>query len=251
MTQKFLKIVCPGIMVLVLILPTEILATPKTNITWTTEIWPKATEEDGRGAYFDLLNAVYPPSEFELLHSFLPYKRGINFVREGRMDIFSICYPMSEFYRAKHPWAQESLGVLFDEKVIGDWRGLASLENKQVTLHKEIAILPFIKKLNANLIKTDSKAKSLLLLEKRRAIFFLGIYINILHEVDKNSNVSMPPYTFVPLQVITCYPGFTPSPKGERLREMWDKGIERLHKSGELQAIYKKWKLEYPDYQWQ
>lgn len=249
MIKIHLNIFTLNLIAFALILPSSILASPKTNVTWTTEIWPKVSEENGVGAYFDLLEAIYPATKFELQHSILPYKRGLLFVKEGRADIFSLCESSDEFYRGKYPWAQESLGVLFDEKVVGDWHGIESLENKSVAVDKVIDSLPFIKALNTNFIRTDSKTKSLLLLEKRRASFFLDIYINILNEIEKNSHISKSDYTFVPLQVITCYPGFTRSPKGEKLKEVWDQGVERIYKSGELHAIYKKWNMEVPDTQ--
>lgn len=236
--------------IMLLLLPSSSWAEQDSDITWTTEIWPKVAEEDGKGAYFDLLKSVYPAAEFQLIHSLLPYKRGVQFVREGRVDLFSMCNPMPEFYAGKYPWAQESMGVLFNPAIIKEWHGLATLKNKNIAVHKEIAFLPFIQSIDANLIKADSKAKSLLLLEKQRADFFLDLYINIQNEISRNSNIDLSAYTFKPLDIMTCYPGFTPSPRGERLRNLWDKGIEKSHKSGQLKKIYEKWQLEYPDFHW-
>ncbi|MFT6986723.1 MAG: polar amino acid transport system substrate-binding protein [Psychromonas sp.] len=250
MAHKFSKIGYLHLMLL-LLLPRVSWAENDSNIRWTTERWPKVAEEGGVGAYFDLLNAVYPAPEFQLVHSFLPYKRGILFVREGRLDLFSLCTPTTDFYKAKHPWAQESIGVLFNNAVITEWHGLATLKNKNIALHKEIAFFPFLQRLDANLIKADSKAKSLLLLEKERVDFFLDIYINIQNELKQRGDLDISRYTFEPLDIVTCYPGFSPSPRGQKLRELWDKGIENLHKSGKLKKIYEKWQLEYPNYQWQ
>jgi|GEM_PF-4283432 len=248
MTHKFLTFARLHIMLL-LLLPLAPLAEQQSNIRWTTEIWPKVAEAQGKGAYFDLLNAVYPASEFQLIHSFLPYKRGVQFVREGRIDLFSLCSSMPEFYRAKHPWAQQSIGVLFNRAVIKEWHGLTTLKNKNIAVHKELAFLPIVQGIDGNLIKADSKAKSLLLLEMQRADFFLDIYINIENEVNQLSNPTRFDYAFEALDIVICHPGFTPSPRGEKLRKLWDEGIEKLHKSGKLKEIYAQWQLEYPDYQ--
>jgi len=248
MTQIFLKLTYLHIMLLS-VLPRSSWAEQESEIRWTTEIWPKVAEERGEGAYFDLLSAVYPASEFQLIHSFLPYKRGVQFVREGRIDLFSLCSPMTEFYRAKYPWAQESMGVLFNPAIIKEWAGVETLKNKTSAIHKEIAFLPFVQSLDTHLIKTDSKNKSLLLLEKQRADFFLDIYVNIQNEIRLNSNMDLLAYTFEPLNIITCHPGFSHSPRGKKLRNLWDKGMEKLHQSGKLKEIYDKWQLEYPDYE--
>jgi len=84
-----------------------------------------------------------------------------------------------------------------------------------------------------------------------RADYFLGVYINILTAVNNNKLVSIDDFQFKPLQVVTCYPGFSPSVRGKRLRLAWDQGILNLHESGKLKAIFDKWQLEYPNYQWQ
>ncbi|WP_028864018.1 transporter substrate-binding domain-containing protein [Psychromonas aquimarina] len=246
MASKRLKQTLPGIVLLIHSLPIAASAAPQTVITWTSEIWPKVSQENKRGAYFDLLKAVYPEPQFELVHRFLPYKRGINFVRQGRMDLFSLCSPVSGFIKPKYAWAQESIGVLFDPQVINNWQGVTSLDKHTVTVNKEISILPFVQSINAKLIKTDSRARSLTLLQKNRADFFLGFKINIEFELNKSSRIKMQQYKFQPLQVISCYPGFSSSAKGLRLSRLWDEGIERLHNSGELKKIYQKWQLEYP-----
>ncbi|WP_019615851.1 transporter substrate-binding domain-containing protein [Psychromonas ossibalaenae] len=248
MPSNRLKQTLPGIVLMMQYLPGAVSAAPQTVITWTSEIWPKVSQKDSRGAYFDLLNAVYPEPQFELVHRFLPYKRGINFVREGRMDLFSLCSPVSGFIKPQYAWAQESLGALFDPQVISNWQGTALHDKHTVTLNKEISILPFVQGINAQLIKTDSRTRSLTLLRKKRADFFLDFKINIDFELDKNSDIKMSQYNFQPLQVITCYPGFSSSTKGLRLSRLWDQGIERLHESGELKKIYQKWQLEYPNF---
>lgn len=244
------KILYISIIMLMGLFPVDILATPKpkTMLAWTTDVRPNASGKNKTGAYFELLTAVFPSSEFELVHTFLPYKRGMHYVKEGLMDLFSICTPMTGFYTAQYPWAQEILGVLYDPNIIANWNGVASLNNRNITLSKEQAILPLLLNLNANLIKAKSKAKSLQLLEKGRADFFIDFSINIQHELENNRNISRAKYSFQPLQTITCYPGFSLSPKGKKLSQIWDKGIARLHNAGRLKVIFQKWQLKYPDY---
>ena len=237
-------------LILLLFFSTSLTAQTKNRINWTTEVWSKVSEENKSGAYFDLLAAVYDSSEFELKHTFLPYKRGIQYLREGRADIISICHPMDDFYRAKHPWAQESFGVLFNEGSSIHWLGVNSIRHKVVALNKNLADLPEVIGLDAQMIFASSEARALKLLVKNRADFYLGVYINIKNEVANNPNISMSQFTFKPLSVLLCHPGFTPSEKGQQLRRVWDLGIERLNAAGQLKSIFQKWGLEYPNYQW-
>jgi hypothetical protein len=44
------------------------------------------------------------------------------------------------------------------------------------------------------------------------------------------------------------YPVFNDSPRGRRLLRLYDEGMARMARSGELRRIFKKWGHRYPDY---
>lgn len=220
------------------------------TITWTTEVWTKVAEENGTGAYFDLLQAIFPEPEYKLVHRFYPYKRGVEYVKQSKIDIFSHCLSMPNFIIPKYPWAQESLGLFYPKKGGRIWSGLESLNQATVSVNHEISILPFIKDLNARFIKTKNRLRALKLLNLGRVDYLLGIYINIADTIATNPLISLEDYHFQPLHVVTCHPGFLPSVRGKRLMEVWEQGIYRLHQQGKLKAIFDKWNLEYPTFNW-
>lgn len=94
---------------------------------------------------------------------------------------------------------------------------------------------------------TGAQAASMVLLE--RADFYIDDQALIEQSLDENG-FAFREEKFAMKKVAkrSYYPLFNTTERGQKVREMYESGIRRLHKAGKLRPIYKKWGYSYPDF---
>ena len=81
----------------------------------------------------------------------------------------------------------------------------------------------------------------------------LDFYIDDLNLIRESISQNRLPfdmndYRIEPVGKRTYHPVFNISVRGKAIMDLYDRGIERLYRSGELRKIFKKWKHPYPAY---
>ncbi len=104
------------------------------TITVVTDTWENYTNPDGTGFYLDVLREVFPASRYSLQVEYLPYKRTITMVEQGKADIttgVSVGDIQDELIAMEYI-EQDAVDLVVSVEMAQHWQGLQSLENKKV-----------------------------------------------------------------------------------------------------------------------
>ena len=99
-----------------------------------TDIWQGYTNKDGTGYYLDILREIYPPPAYTLNVSYVPFKRSLVMIEEGKADICLGVYQgdIPDDLLAKHFVENDKVDAVVSKQIAKSWKGLKSLKNRRV-----------------------------------------------------------------------------------------------------------------------
>ncbi|MEX5509969.1 substrate-binding periplasmic protein [Pseudomonas paralactis] len=213
------------------------------KIVLASEEWNDYTNKDGSGLAWDLLREVFEPAGVTLQTRSVPYTRSVGLAQRGEVDgcvgtyrdeVSAVLYPRWNF-DADHIYA---LGL-----ATAPTPTLATLGNYRLAWvrgYKYEGYLPHVQRYN----QIERRSGILPMLQHGRADF----YIDALTEAKYVLSQSPDPTQFKLTHIaeLPLYVAFADTERGRTLMAVYDQRLASLIKTGELKAIFDRWKQPYP-----
>lgn len=213
------------------------------QIRLVSEEWADYTNADGTGVAWDVMRKVFQPAGIEVVPQSAPYSRAIGLVKRGEADAWVGSYKDESEDNLYPRWHFDvdhiyALGLASKPAptlaTIGDYR-LAWVRGYAYGKY-----LPRVWEYR----EIQRREGILPMLEHDRVDF----YVDAMTEVDYVIGQSSQPDRFRRTHVVELpmYLAFARSQRGEALRDVFDKRMAELVRSGELKPIFERWKQPYP-----
>ena len=213
------------------------------QIRLVSEEWADYTNADGTGVAWDVMRKVFQPAGIEVVPQSAPYSRAIGLVKRGEADAWVGSYKNESEDNLYPRWHFDvdhiyALGLASKPAptlaTIGDYR-LAWVRGYAYGKY-----LPRVREYR----EIQRREGILPMLEHDRVDF----YVDAMTEVDYVIGQSSQPDRFRRTHVVELpmYLAFARSERGEALRDVFDKRMAELVRSGELRPIFERWKQPYP-----
>lgn len=213
------------------------------QIRLVSEEWADYTNADGTGVAWDVMRKVFQPAGIEVVPQSAPYSRAIGLVKRGEADAWVGSYKDESEDNLYPRWHFDvdhiyALGLASKPAptlaTIGDYR-LAWVRGYAYGKY-----LPRVREYR----EIQRREGILPMLEHDRVDF----YVDAMTEVDYVIGQSSQPDRFRCTHVVELpmYLAFARSERGEALRDVFDKRMAELVRSGELKPIFERWKQPYP-----
>ncbi|MBA1208214.1 UNVERIFIED_ORG: polar amino acid transport system substrate-binding protein [Pseudomonas parafulva] len=213
------------------------------QIRLVSEEWADYTNADGTGVAWDVMRKVFQPAGIEVVPQSAPYSRAIGLVKRGEADAWVGSYKDESEDNLYPRWHFDvdhiyALGLASKPAptlaTIGDYR-LAWVRGYAYGKY-----LPRVREYR----EIQRREGILPMLEHDRVDF----YVDAMTEVDYVIGQSSQPDRFRRTHVVELpmYLAFARSERGEALRDVFDKRMAELVRSGELKPIFERWKQPYP-----
>lgn len=211
--------------------------------------WAGFTNRDGTGLYHEILRGIFAPLGIEIVREYMPSPRAYERIAGGLADM-QACSAFAEppLILARHPMYEGDFHVLYKTGRIGPWRGLETLRNRKCAwriAYYDAGNFPV--PVQAHEVKTGREALDLIL--RDRVDFYVDDG-NLIRETLSEVGPLVDPSEFG-IRAIgrrAYRPVFSDTPRGRRIRRLYDEGIERLYHSGRLREIFEKWGQPLPHY---
>ena len=213
------------------------------QVRLVSEAWVDYTNADGSGLAWDVLRKVFEPAGVKVVTQSAPYSRAVGLVKRGEADAWVGSYKGESKDNLYPRWHFDmdhiyALGLASKPaptpSTVGQYR-LAWVRG-----YDYASYLP-----NAHDYREIQRREGILpMLEYDRVDF----YIDALTEVDYVLGQASEPARFRKSHVaeLPLYLAFANNGEAKALRELFDKRMAELVRSGELKPIFEHWKQPYP-----
>ncbi|WP_187170391.1 substrate-binding periplasmic protein [Salidesulfovibrio onnuriiensis] len=213
--------------------------------------WDKFTNEDGTGLYHEILNKVFGLYGIEVKREYMPSIRAYKLVAGGDADMmtckaYSVDKPLA---LARYPMFVNHYHVFFNKDRIGPWHGRKSLNNKFLVWRVSYYLPSEFQDVDIQFRELTSGQQALGMILLGRADFYVDD-INFIEDSINKNRIPFDPtrYDIQTVGTRSYHPVFNTSERGREIMKLYDEGVRKLHKTGELKPIFEKWGFEYPDY---
>ena len=219
------------------------------SIHVVTPSWEGYTNKDGTGLWFEILRAVYEPVGIQMTYEFVPWKRAMDEVLSNKSDAILGEYENENLLMPRYPLDVERTAVVFTRENIKAWNGLKTLEGKNVVWLRgyDYHLVDELEGIQLNWYEIDDRKQAWKMLERGRVDFFMDALSDIEQSIEDNT-IDMTPYQIEIVWTTNVYVGFAQSGRAEKLVEIYDKRIAELLESDELQKLFEKWQVEFPEF---
>ena len=217
-----------------------------TTIQIVTPAWKNQTHEDGTGLFFEIVRAVYEPFGIKLKHDIMPWKRASYMVKNRETDAMLCVLQDSEFLIPQYPLFVDYTVVLFKKKNIREWKGLETLQGKTAAwprgydYHKQ----PQMKGISLEFSEVNYVYQGFAMLSSGRVDFYIDALIDVEFYIEKH-DIDMTSFQLKIPYGKNTYIGFAQTERSQKLIEIYNTRILELLNSGELEKIFKKWKVPF------
>lgn len=189
--------------------------------------------------YLELIDSVYRSEEVEIVYSFVPWARARVMVDDGDVNAMLFVFysdTAKSLSFPQYPLGEECVVAVFrkDRKTL--WEGESSLLNKRVVYvrgynYNEFISTPF------DIVEVNRNIQGWKMVESKRVDFFLddGKEVEIYIEQKK---VDSALFTVEQVLANPYFIGFHNSEENNMFRDIWDKRIPLLIKSGTVKDIF-------------
>jgi polar amino acid transport system substrate-binding protein len=208
------------------------------EITVISESWDGATNNDGSGLYWDVVQKVYEPLGYTIVKKNASYAKSVEAVKMDRADLWLGSYKDEKEFALypKYHFDQAVILAIFHSELLEQWKGQKSLEGLKVAWLRGY---DYKKYLSVNVVseEVNALANGLKLLKSERIDVFINNKKDLLepmqrYRLDNDSYIKK-----IILQ-LKLYPAFSNSKKGKELRKIWDERMKELIKTTEFKELY-------------
>ncbi|MDD2464918.1 MAG: transporter substrate-binding domain-containing protein [Desulfobulbus sp.] len=234
---------------------TPIISTAATPdcIRIATPVLAGEANTDGSGLYLDLLRAVYTPLNIDLCIEIVPFKRVVHMLRNQTADA-SIAFYAEEsdnrigldyYIKSRAPIGTERLVAIFKKSAFPNWNYPQSLKKQRVAwifghdIDKGLAV-------PIDYQKITSTAQGWNLLKVGRIDIFIESYSNALAAGNGLDYIDLNQYEFKTIAEKSLYMPFAKTKRGQNFKMLFDRRLQELWQSGELDQMYRSWGRELP-----
>ncbi len=217
-------------------------ALPK-QVHLVSEEWIDYTNADGSGVAWDVLRKVFEPAGVKVVTQSAPYSRAIGLVKRGEADAWVGSYKEENddsLYPRWHFDMDHIYALGLADKPVPTLDTVGQYRLAWVRGYDYDSYLP-----NAHNFREIQRREGILpMLEHDRVDF----YIDAQTEVDYVLGQASQPERFHRTHIaeLPLYLAFAKSDRAKALRELFDKRMAELVRSGELKPIFEHWKQPYP-----
>ncbi|MGN8261726.1 transporter substrate-binding domain-containing protein [Pseudomonas sp. SMSB3] len=213
------------------------------QIRLVSEDWLDYTNADGTGVAWDVLRKVFEPAGVKVVTQSAPYSRAVGLVKRGEADAWVGSYKDENEDNLYPRWHFDmdhiyALGLAGKPPpslaTVGEYR-LAWVRG-----YDYASYLPNVR----NYREIQRREGILPMLEHERVDF----YIDAQTEVDYVLGQTSQPQRFrsTHLAELPLYLAFANNEQARALRDLFDRRMAAVVRSGELKAIFERWKQPYP-----
>jgi len=229
--------------------PVSVYAAELREVVSVGPAWDSFTNRDGSGLYHEVLREVFSLFGVSVRHEYMPTDRGDEMVRTGQADMMT-CDDRAQapLVAGRYPMFTNDFHVFFSKSRITAWDGPESLRDKEVVsqlayYHEWDFPVP------VRIRQMPSGVKCLDMVLLGRSDFYADD-ISFIETSIKNTGLSFDreAYDIRRAGTRSYFPLFNKSPRGKKVRQMYEAGMVILHKAGKLKPIYDKWGHRYPEF---
>ncbi len=246
---------------LFILLPYATYSEEITEITIVSAHWPNYTNQDGTGAYWEIVKSIYEPLGIKVNTHTLPWKRAEWQVVNGQADALLGTYQLGKreakgmLFPKWHISVEDPIVAVFKKGAFKKFKdgeftqwqplGLQNLKGRTVAW---IRGYEFDKNLlqGINIVKhvITYPEQALKMVDLERIDAFLD-YETTIRETASSANINLERDFDIEIAKTgnKLFVGFAASHKAKALTEIYDQRMDELVKSGVIKNIYKKWGL--------
>lgn len=211
--------------------------------------WDTFTHRDGSGLYHEALKEIFALYGITVRHEYVPTNRGDELVRLGQADIMACDdRATAPLVSGRYPLYVDDFFAFFNKARVGKWTGPEMLRDRDVATQKGYYHQwDFPVPVRLRELPTGPKCLEMVLLG--RSDFYVDD-MTFIKSSMRETDLPFDPDAFDTKKVGTrsYHPLFNQTPRGEKVRKMFEKGIMILHKEGKLKPIYDRWGHDYPKF---
>lgn len=208
------------------------------TIRFVSDEWVGYSQKDGKGYYLELLKAIFPPPEYRIEQTIVPYERAMHQIESKTADVSASASPGS-VEDALYSADVTDLDVIDAAVFKGsfpDWKGIESLKDKTVVAKIGYEFSEYTQIPMRYSEKPNLEGMLQMLLAHR-----VDAVLDYKKDIDKAiTNVNRKDDIELKLGVLhgDLYFVFANSPMGKRLKARFDQEFPKLKASGELKRIF-------------
>lgn len=220
------------------------------EIVWATPEWKTYTNRDGKGLYNELMSTIFGQYNIKIVRQYVPWKRALHHVRISQADVTGGGHPSPLFVSSNHPVMLSMQSIFFRKTTFTNWQGIESLYHKKLTGVQALGYIldSSLQKSNIRMTSVQKRENALKMVASGGRVDF---YIDNRYQMEltiksMTPSINMDNFQIEDVGSIKIYMLFSKTDRGIKLRTLYDKEVMRLHKSGALRSLYKKYNRDYP-----
>jgi len=215
------------------------------NIIIVAPHWPKFTNHDGTGLYFDLIKLIYENENIQVSFNIVPWARAVKYIETNQADIIVGDTKDDTALQSNAPLDVETIVAISLKKKAEKWQGISTLENKVLGFIRGYF---FKQKIPVNIkdYNFEEAKQGWGMLNKGRIDYYIENYVDALTYLKLNG-VTPATYNFNSLWREILFPRFAKTAKGKYLADLYDKKYPEIYADGRLEALYNKYNIPYVD----
>lgn len=243
------------ILALLLVAPN---AYPKDHnvISLASAEWPKFTNSDGTGLFFDIIRAVYRAGEVGMEFEIVPYERSVKMVEDKLVDAWVASYIEEEDFPLYPKWhfGADIVIAVFDPDKFPEWEGEKSLSGKTVAWLRGYNYDEYLN-VRVEIDEINKRRNGLRMLQRGRIDVLLDAYSDMIEEDNvtiKGTSLRFKEgfneFTFAAKEILQLrlYLAFADTDRARKFMEIWDRNFPILLEKGVIKRLFKKYSIYYP-----
>ena len=218
-----------------------------TEVISTSPSWDKFTNRNGTGLYHEVLSEVFGLYGVKVRHEYGTSERAEELVMTQEAD-FMTCDDRAKppLVLAKHPLYINDFYVFYKTSHFTPWKGVETIRDHEVLSQAGFYFQDnFPVPVKLKYVISGGQAVDMISMD--RSDFYVDDLTLIKQSLaDAKEPLNMSQYSFQVVGRRSYYPMFKNTPRGLKVMEMYDQGMETLHKQGRLRKHYEKWGFQYP-----
>jgi hypothetical protein len=237
------------LMVMLLLIPSGVCAQDLGEVIVVGPSWNKFTNHDGTGLYHEILGRIFTERGVAMRRIYVSSQRGNDLVASGKADMMTCSDSASApLFLARYPMYEGEFHCFYNILRQPEWHGPQTMSGKSVVFR--------LTYYSAKNFPEGTVLKEVRTAEAALGMVLLGhadYYIDDLEFIKDSMKQGTIPFNAGDYAIQVAgrrqyFPVFRESERGRQLEAMYAQGMEKLHASGELQAIFNKWGFPYPHY---
>jgi len=208
------------------------------EIVVVSESWDGATNHDGSGLYWDIVQMVYEPLGYTVVKKHASYAKSVEAVRMDRADLWLGSYKDEKAFALypKYHFDQAVILAVFNSELFEKWKGQKSLEGLRVAWMRGYDYSQYLS-VNVTSQEVNQLANGLKLLKSERIDVFIDNKKDLIEPMQRyrldNDN-----YMKKIILQMKLYPAFSNSKKGKALSKIWDERMKALIGTTAFKELY-------------